>query len=85
MALVQKSAEASVDTIMPDHREKHNASSEVGLEIVVRWTELDVNGHVNNVKCLEYPEWGRHEWCDPPRLRIRPPEEPRSDRGGVER
>jgi thioesterase III len=37
---------------------------EVVLEIVVRWTELDVNGHVNNVKYLEYLEWGRHEWCD---------------------
>jgi thioesterase III len=64
MAPVQKSVEASVDTITPDHRERHNAPSEVGLEIVVRWTELDVNGHVNNVKYVEYLEWGRHEWCD---------------------
>ncbi len=64
MALVQKFVEASVGTITPDHREKHKALREVVLEIVVRWTELDVNGHVNNTKYVEYVEWGRHEWCD---------------------
>jgi thioesterase III len=64
MVPVQKSVEASVGTITLDHREEHNALREVVLEIVARWTELDVNGHVNNVKYLEYLEWGRHEWCD---------------------
>ncbi|QAY67984.1 acyl-CoA thioesterase [Paenibacillus protaetiae] len=34
------------------------------LEIVVRPTEIDVNGHVNNAKYLEYLEWGREEWYE---------------------
>ncbi|WP_027417279.1 acyl-CoA thioesterase [Aneurinibacillus terranovensis] len=37
---------------------------EVSLEIVVRSTEIDVNGHVNNAKYLEYLEWGREEWYE---------------------
>ena len=37
---------------------------EVALEIVVRCTEIDVNGHVNNAKYVEYLEWGREEWYD---------------------
>jgi YbgC/YbaW family acyl-CoA thioester hydrolase len=37
---------------------------EVALEIVVRSTEIDVNGHVNNAKYVEYLEWGREEWYD---------------------
>lgn len=37
---------------------------EVALEIVVRSTEIDVNGHVNNAKYLEYLEWGREEWYE---------------------
>ncbi|MFO0928505.1 MAG: thioesterase family protein [Gemmataceae bacterium] len=37
---------------------------EVSLEIVVRCTEIDVNGHVNNAKFVEYLEWGREEWYD---------------------
>lgn len=37
---------------------------EVTLDIVVRSTEIDVNGHVNNAKYLEYLEWGREEWYD---------------------
>jgi YbgC/YbaW family acyl-CoA thioester hydrolase len=37
---------------------------EVTLEIIVRSTEIDVNGHVNNAKYLEYLEWGREEWYD---------------------
>ena len=37
---------------------------EVSLEIVVRSTEIDVNGHVNNAKYLEYMEWGREEWYE---------------------
>ena len=37
---------------------------EVVLETVVRCTEIDVNGHVNNAKYVEYFEWGREEWYD---------------------
>jgi thioesterase III len=37
---------------------------EASLEIVVRSTEIDVNGHVNNAKYLEYLEWGREEWYE---------------------
>ncbi len=37
---------------------------EATLEIVVRSTEIDVNGHVNNAKYLEYLEWGREEWYE---------------------
>ncbi|WP_282943147.1 acyl-CoA thioesterase [Paenibacillus sp. RC67] len=37
---------------------------EVRLDIIVRSTEIDVNGHVNNAKYLEYLEWGREEWYD---------------------
>ncbi len=36
----------------------------VTLDIVVRSTEIDVNGHVNNAKYLEYLEWGREEWYE---------------------
>jgi thioesterase III len=39
-------------------------AGEVVLEIVVRCTEIDVNGHVNNAKFVEYLEWGREEWYD---------------------
>lgn len=34
------------------------------MEIIVRSTEIDVNGHVNNAKYLEYLEWGREEWYE---------------------
>ena len=34
---------------------------EVILETVVRCTEIDVNGHVNNAKFVEYLEWGRED------------------------
>jgi YbgC/YbaW family acyl-CoA thioester hydrolase len=37
---------------------------ETVLEIVVRPTEIDVNGHVNNAKFVEYLEWGREEWYE---------------------
>lgn len=37
---------------------------EAVLEIIVRSTEIDVNGHVNNAKYLEYLEWGREEWYE---------------------
>jgi YbgC/YbaW family acyl-CoA thioester hydrolase len=39
-------------------------AAEVVLETVVRCTEIDVNGHVNNAKYVEYLEWGREEWYD---------------------
>src|SRR5512135_2829506 len=34
------------------------------LEAVVRCTDVEVNGHVNNAKYVEYLEWGREEWYD---------------------
>lgn len=34
------------------------------LEIEVRPTEIDMLGHVNNAKYLEYLEWGREKWYD---------------------
>jgi YbgC/YbaW family acyl-CoA thioester hydrolase len=37
---------------------------EVTLDIVVRSTEIDINGHVNNAKFVEYLEWGREEWYE---------------------
>jgi thioesterase III len=36
----------------------------VSLDLIVRSTEIDVNGHVNNAKYLEYLEWGREEWYE---------------------
>lgn len=41
---------------------------ETKLEIIVRSTEIDVNGHVNNAKYLEYLEWGREEWYETAKL-----------------
>ncbi|SHF30389.1 acyl-CoA thioester hydrolase/thioesterase-3 [Seinonella peptonophila] len=32
------------------------------IEIEVRPTEIDVMGHVNNAKYIEYLEWGREDW-----------------------
>jgi YbgC/YbaW family acyl-CoA thioester hydrolase len=37
---------------------------ETSLEIVVRSTEIDSNGHVNNAKYVEYLEWGREDWYE---------------------
>ncbi len=37
---------------------------ETTLDVIVRPTEIDVNGHVNNAKFVEYLEWGREEWYD---------------------
>jgi acyl-CoA thioesterase FadM len=34
---------------------------EVVVETVVRCTEIDVNGHVNNAKYVECLEWGRED------------------------
>ena len=39
-------------------------AGEVVLEAVVRCTEIDANGHVNNAKYVDYLEWGREEWYD---------------------
>ena len=37
---------------------------ESSLEIVVRSTEIDVNGHVNNAKYVDYVEWGREAFYE---------------------
>ncbi len=37
---------------------------ETSLEIVVRCTEIDMNGHVNNARFVEYLEWGREDWYE---------------------
>jgi YbgC/YbaW family acyl-CoA thioester hydrolase len=34
------------------------------IEIEVRCTEIDVNGHVNNAKYIEYLEWAREAWYE---------------------
>ncbi|WP_067617295.1 acyl-CoA thioesterase [Alicyclobacillus acidiphilus] len=34
------------------------------MKTTVRSTEIDVNGHVNNAKYLEYYEWGREDWYE---------------------
>ncbi|MCY0875789.1 MAG: acyl-CoA thioesterase [Firmicutes bacterium] len=34
------------------------------LSLIVRSTEIDINGHVNNAKYLEYLEWGREDWYE---------------------
>lgn len=34
------------------------------IQLMVRSTEIDVNGHVNNAKYLEYLEWGREDWYE---------------------
>jgi YbgC/YbaW family acyl-CoA thioester hydrolase len=39
-------------------------AAEVVLDALVRCTEIDVNGHVNNAKYVEYLEWGREEWYE---------------------
>ncbi|OUM85471.1 MAG: hypothetical protein BAA01_10345 [Bacillus thermozeamaize] len=38
------------------------------MELVVRPTDVDVLGHVNNAKYLEYLEWGRVRWYRENRL-----------------
>ncbi|MEW4569181.1 acyl-CoA thioesterase [Tautonia sp. JC769] len=37
---------------------------ETSIELVVRPTEIDVNGHVNNGKYVDYLEWGREDWYE---------------------
>jgi thioesterase-3 len=34
------------------------------LSVVVRSTEIDINGHVNNAKYVEYLEWGREDFYE---------------------
>lgn len=34
------------------------------IKIPVRCTEIDINGHVNHAKYLEYYEWGREDWYE---------------------
>ena len=60
------------------------ASMETSLEIVVRPTEVDVNGHVNNAKYVEYMEWGREEWYETTRPALRPAVLPRRRDGHCE-
>jgi YbgC/YbaW family acyl-CoA thioester hydrolase len=38
--------------------------TESTIELVVRCTEIDINGHVNNAKYVEYLEWGREDWYE---------------------
>jgi thioesterase-3 len=44
-----------------DHRPRR---AETRLQLVVRSTEIDINGHVNNAKYIEYLEWGREDWYE---------------------
>jgi YbgC/YbaW family acyl-CoA thioester hydrolase len=37
---------------------------EAVLETVVRCTDIDVNGHVNNARYVESLEWGREAWYE---------------------
>lgn len=39
-------------------------SLETSIQIEVRSSDLDVLGHVNNAKYLEYLEWGREDWYE---------------------
>lgn len=34
------------------------------MELTVRPTDIDVKGHVNNARYVEYLQWGRWEWFD---------------------
>lgn len=40
------------------------AGDSEATKIVVRPTEIDVKGHVNNAKYIEYLQWGRWDWLD---------------------
>jgi thioesterase-3 len=59
--VVSFSKEASMQAFVVPRRETIMA---VSLKTVVRSTEIDVNGHVNNAKYLEYLEWGREEFYE---------------------
>ncbi len=54
----------SSGAIPPRQVAESAGAGDVVLEAVVRCTEIDVNGHVNNAKYVEYLEWGREEWYD---------------------
>nr|WP_083486574.1 thioesterase family protein [Alicyclobacillus ferrooxydans] len=45
-------------------KERSAVTTKTQIEILVRSTEIDVNGHVNNAKYLEYLEWGREDWYE---------------------
>lgn len=34
------------------------------LDLIVRPTDIDVKGHVNNARYVEYLQWGRWQWFD---------------------
>ncbi|KYP79751.1 acyl-CoA thioesterase [Ferroacidibacillus organovorans] len=42
--------------------------NESRITLVVRSTEIDINGHVNNAKYLEYLEWGREDFYERAKL-----------------
>ena len=41
-----------------------NEAVAVAVAVMVRCTEIEVNGHLNNAKFVEYLEWGREEWYE---------------------
>ncbi len=41
-----------------------NHDRESRISLIVRSTAIDVNGHVNNAKYLEYIEWGREAFYE---------------------
>lgn len=49
----------AVLSILPIHQQPHPE-----LSIVVRPTDLDVKGHVNNARYVEYLQWSRWDWMD---------------------
>ena len=57
---------AAADTMsnMENKTTQITEAAAVVLDTVVRCTETDVNGHLNNAKFVEYLEWGREEWYE---------------------
>lgn len=49
---------------VPHTDKEEEIGIETAMDITVRSTEIDVNGHVNNAKYLEYLEWGREDWYE---------------------
>jgi thioesterase-3 len=47
-----------------EDKERRETVLRTETDIIVRSTEIDVNGHVNNAKYLEYLEWGREDWYE---------------------
>ncbi len=60
------SSSESADTMsnMENKTTQITEAAAVVLDTVVRCTETDVNGHLNNAKFVEYLEWGREEWYE---------------------